>query len=124
MDLFPDICNHCRPLIGPLKIINNARGAKQTPVLWDVKSSTVMLPLGSNFKLEGRTFDLTEVCPFGHGETDSLGCHCRLCLHRNTWFGGLVFQKTAETSKSIGCLGVTKMSEKTEGCLFGLGDVF
>lgn len=116
LDLFEPYLHHSRPLIGPVDVINNARGPNRLQFFG--MSNLQLLPFGSmSFQVGiGWIFDLRcAISPWGDGETESLGCHCRLCLHRNTWFGGLVFQQTAETSKSIGCLVSPAWAKKNTG---------
>ena len=126
LDLFEPYLHHSRPLIGPVDIINNARGPNRLQFFG--MSNLQLLPFGSmSFQVGiGWIFDLRcAISPWGDGETESLGCHCRLCLHRNTWFGGLVFQQTAETSKSIGCLVSPEWAKKKTGLFLQVqGDVF
>ena len=125
LDLFEPYLHHSRPLIGPLDIINNARGPNRLRFFG--MSNLQLLPFGSmSFQVGiGWIFDLRCAnSPWGDGETESLGCHCRLCLHRNTWFGGLVFQQTAETAKSIGCLVSPAWAEKKTGLFLQVSGMF
>lgn len=66
LDLFEPYLHHSRPLIGPLDIINNARGPNRLRLFWDVKPSTAAIRL-NEFSSWNRLDIWLEVCQFTLG---------------------------------------------------------